>query len=83
MFIGGENIGGSRKEILTLSYIFSEKIIFFSQMALFMSQFLNIPRSLYILFEKSCGVLGEHSDSKISFVSSILNFTDETGHRDK
>lgn len=48
-----------------------------------MRQLLNIPGSLYILFEKSCGVLGEHSDSKISFVSGISNFTDETGHRDK
>lgn len=48
-----------------------------------MRQLLNIPGPLYILFEKSRGVLGEHSDSKISFVSGISNFADETGHRDK
>lgn len=28
-------------------------------------------------------IMGEHSDSKISFVWGISNFTDETGHRDK
>lgn len=48
-------MGGIRKEILTLCYIFSKKNMFFSQMALFMRQLLIIPGSLYILLEKSWG----------------------------